>query len=89
MGIAEGGQALGVSRHAPVTRGRERPGAARPRPSATLPPVTAPRTLDALLGRPIPDLTLADTRGADYRLRQFVSRRPLVLFFYIMNGTPG
>jgi len=51
--------------------------------------VTAPRGLDELLGRPMPDLTLADARGEPWRLRQFVPRRPLVLFFYIMNGTPG
>lgn len=42
-----------------------------------------------LLGRPLPDLTLPDTRGADYGLRQFVGSRPLVLFFYVLNGTPG
>ena len=51
--------------------------------------MTPPRSLDELLGRPIPDLTLPDTHGADYRLRQSIPRRPLVLFFYIMNGTPG
>ena len=56
--------------------------------SATLPRVTAP-TLDDLLGRPLPDLTLLDPLGASYRLRQFVPHRPLVLFFYVMNGTPG
>jgi len=42
-----------------------------------------------LLGRPLADLTLPDTYGADYRLRQFVGSRPLVLFFYVLNGTPG
>jgi len=51
--------------------------------------VSTPRTLDELLGLPIPDLALADTGGAEYRLRQFIPLRPLVLFFYIMNGTPG
>jgi peroxiredoxin len=44
---------------------------------------------DDLLGRPLPDLTLPDARGGGYRLRQFVPRRPLVLFFYVLNGSPG
>lgn len=44
---------------------------------------------DGLLGRPLPDLTLPDTHGAGYRLRQFIPHRPLVLFFYVLNGTPG
>lgn len=56
--------------------------------SATLPRVTA-APLAELLGHPLPDLTLLDPLGASYRLRQFVPHRPLVLFFYIMNGTPG
>lgn len=51
--------------------------------------VSPPRSLDELLGRPLPDLTLSDARGAAWRLRQFVPHRPLVLFFYVMNGTPG
>ena len=42
-----------------------------------------------LLGRPMPDLTLPDSRGADFRLRGFIPHRPLVLFFYVPNGTPG
>ena len=57
--------------------------------SATLPRVTAPHTPVDLLGQPLPDLTLPDARGVDYRLRQFIPDRPLVLFFYILNGTPG
>jgi len=44
---------------------------------------------DGLLGRPLPDLTLPDAHGTDYRLRQFVSHHPLVLFFYVLNGSPG
>jgi peroxiredoxin len=51
--------------------------------------VTSSPARDDLLGRPLPDLTLPDTRGSDYRLRQFVGSRPLVLFFYVLNGTPG
>jgi peroxiredoxin len=42
-----------------------------------------------LLDRPLPDLTLPDASGTSYRLRQFVGRRPLVLFFYVLNGSPG
>ncbi|MEK7330045.1 MAG: hypothetical protein AAB113_04510 [Candidatus Eisenbacteria bacterium] len=44
---------------------------------------------EGLLGRPLPDLALPDSGGGDFRLRQFVGRRPLVLFFYILNGSPG
>jgi peroxiredoxin len=51
--------------------------------------MTAPLALDELLGRPMPDLTLPDVHGRDFRLRQFVPHRPLVLFFYVLNGTPG
>ena len=63
-------------------------GAALPPASATLARVSA-ETRDGLLGRPLPDLTLPDSRGSAYRLRQFVTRRPLVLFFYVLNGSPG
>lgn len=57
--------------------------------SATLPRVTSPPSPDALLGQPLPDLTLPDSSGAPFRLRRFVPERPLVLFFYVLNGTPG
>jgi hypothetical protein len=57
--------------------------------SATFPRVSASPPPNDLLGRPLPDLTLPDSRGQDYRLQQFVPHRPLVLFFYILNGTPG
>ena len=57
--------------------------------SDTLPSVTGPSESGDLIGRPLPDLTLPDSRGAPYRLRQFVGHRPLVLFFYVLNGTPG
>ena len=46
-------------------------------------------TPDGLLGRPLPDLTLPDSGGGAFGLRQFVGQRPLVLFFYILNGSPG
>ena len=57
--------------------------------SATLARVTASPASPDLLGRPMPDLTLPDSGGVDYRLRRFVPHRPLVLFFYVLNGTPG
>ena len=44
---------------------------------------------EALVERPIPDLRLAATDGTLYAVRQHVGHRPLVLFFYIRNGTPG
>ena len=44
---------------------------------------------DDLIGRPLPDLALPDSRGGVLRLRQFVPDRPLVLFFYVLNGSPG
>jgi hypothetical protein len=50
--------------------------------------VPPPDAQDGLLDRPLPDLTLPGSSG-DYRLRQFVGRQPLVLFFYILNGSPG
>ena len=82
MGYLGGGQA-----HAP---GRVPSRAtARAAESATLPRVTPSPESGDLLGGPLPDLTLPDTHGADYRLRQFVGSRPLVLFFYVLNGTPG
>ncbi len=51
--------------------------------------VTTSPPPDGLLGQPLPDLALKDIHGADYRLRRFVPHRPLVLFFYVLNGTPG
>jgi hypothetical protein len=76
----------GQARH-PIPIGRRRGAALRA--SATLPRVSPADSPDGLLGRPLPDLTLPDARGTDYRLRQFVARRPLVLFFYVLNGSPG
>jgi peroxiredoxin len=48
----------------------------------------AAHPLQHLIDRPIPDLALPSSAG-EFRLRQFVGRRPLVLFFYIRNATPG
>jgi peroxiredoxin len=45
--------------------------------------------LQPLIDRPIVDLALSSTQGGELSFRQFVGRSPLVLFFYILNGTPG
>ena len=45
--------------------------------------------LQHLLDRPLPDLELPATPGETFRLRQHVGDRPLALFFYILNGSPG
>ena len=45
--------------------------------------------LQALIDRPIPDLTLPASDGSEFAFRQFVGQKPLVLFYYLLNGTPG
>ena len=45
--------------------------------------------LQHLLDRPLPDLSFPSSQGGVLRFRQFVGARPLVLFFYIRNSTPG
>jgi len=49
----------------------------------------AAHPLQALIDRAIPDLALPASDGTEFRFRQFVGRQPLVLFFYLFNGTPG
>jgi peroxiredoxin len=49
---------------------------------------SAGRTED-LIGLPVPDLVLPSSRGAPFALRSRAGVGPLVLFFYIRNGTPG
>ena len=49
----------------------------------------AAHPLDALIERPLPDLELPSSAGGPFRFRGYVGERPLVLFFYILNGTPG
>ena len=44
---------------------------------------------NAMIGRPAPEVTLLDPLGRPVSLRDFTGRGPLVLFFYIRNGTPG
>ena len=41
------------------------------------------------VGLALPDLALPDPTGAPFRLRSRVGLGPLVLFFFIRNGTPG
>jgi len=45
--------------------------------------------LHHLMDQPIPDLALASSQGGTFAFRQHVGQRPLVMFFYILNGTPG
>jgi len=47
-----------------------------------------PRPED-LLDRPLPDLRLPDQHGESFALRSFVGQKPLALFCYILNGSPG
>lgn len=42
-----------------------------------------------LVGQQAPELSLPDSEGRPYPLRQHVGRAPFVLFFIIRNGTPG
>jgi len=41
-----------------------------------------------MIGRPVPEIGLPSSEGGIFRLRQRVGCGPLVLFFYIRNGTP-
>ncbi|HET9326476.1 MAG TPA: hypothetical protein VFQ05_06885 [Candidatus Eisenbacteria bacterium] len=45
--------------------------------------------LQDLIDRPVPDLTLPASDGSEFNFRQYVGQGPLVLFFYLLNGTPG
>lgn len=44
---------------------------------------------EQLVEQPIPDLRLPSSLGGEFALRGRVGRGPLVLFFYVRNGTPG
>jgi peroxiredoxin len=48
-----------------------------------------PRRPEEAVGHEVPDLTLPDANGRPFPLRSRIGRGPLVLFFYIHNGTPG
>ena len=43
---------------------------------------------EELLDRPIPDLELPGSDGANFRFRD-PAASPLVLFFYVRNASPG
>jgi hypothetical protein len=49
----------------------------------------AEHPLQSLIDRPIPPLELPASDGSMFSFRRFVGERPLVLFFYLLNGTPG
>jgi hypothetical protein len=44
------------------------------------------RGVTDLIDRPLPDLTFPSTHG-DFAFRGHVGVRPMVLFFYVRNGT--
>lgn len=48
-----------------------------------------PHRIEDLVDRPIPDLQLPSTSGGMFRFRGWVGVSPLVLFFYLRDGTPG
>ena len=48
--------------------------------------MSEPRGIAGLIDRPMPDLTLPSTHGP-FALRGHVGVRPMVLFFYVRNGT--
>lgn len=52
-------------------------------------PAMVTHPLQHLLDRPLPDLSFPSSQGDVFRFRQYVGQRPLVLFFYIRNSTPG
>jgi peroxiredoxin len=47
-----------------------------------------PRRVEDLIDQPIPDLALPASTGGAFRFRGQVGVRPLVLFFYLRDGTP-
>jgi len=57
-------------------------------PAGILRPVSAPRDFRDLVDHPIPDLSLPASTGGDFALRPAPGSGPLVLFFYLLNGTP-
>jgi hypothetical protein len=48
-----------------------------------------PASFESIVGTPVPALELPSTPGVSFPLRSRVGVGPLVLFFYIRNGTPG
>jgi hypothetical protein len=64
--------------------GRLEDAAGRPAPDRE-----PPSRPEQAVGRPAPDLSILSPDGSPVSLRSRVGRGPLVLFFYIHNGTPG
>ena len=50
--------------------------------------MSASRDIRDLVDRPIPDLSLPASTGGTFAFRGRAGHGPLVLFFYLMNGTP-
>ena len=48
-----------------------------------------PRRIEDLVDQPIPDFEIPSSSGGMFRFRGFVGVSPLVLFFYLRDGTPG
>ena len=48
-----------------------------------------PPSPQSRVGTMVPDLTLPTSSGGTFGLRSRVGAGPLVLFFFIRNGTPG
>jgi hypothetical protein len=51
--------------------------------------VTEPASPESIVGRTAPALVLPDSAGGSFRLNEHLERGPVVLFFFIHNGTPG
>ena len=54
-----------------------------------MPRMMAPGRPEESIGMPAPDLSLPGSNGSPFGLRSRVGIGPLLLFFYIRNGTPG
>jgi hypothetical protein len=51
--------------------------------------VSEPVPAESVVGRLAPPLVLPDSAGGSFRLEDHLERGPVVLFFFIHNGTPG
>lgn len=50
---------------------------------------TKANSLELKEGSKIPDLTLKDKEGTDFSFSEFAGKKPLVIYFYPKNFTPG
>lgn len=57
--------------------------------TTTVAPMASRARPEDLLDHELPDLDLPSSDGGGFRLRGRVGVGPLVLFFYLRNGTPG